>query len=957
MKRLNRTRVWPSVTLFAILLSTNAPSLGQPLPTDERLETGTLANGLTWIVRQHDNPPGQLSLMLHVRSGSLNEDENERGLAHFIQHMCFHGSENFPPGNLVTWYESNGMEFGPDLNAFTGFDQTAYMVFTQQSGPQNVEEALMVLSDYAFRVSFMPEQVDRERRVLLKERVEGQTSFQRVRDKLWPQLFAGSRFANHLPVGDAKVITEADRGQLEKYYKTWYRPERMTLIVVGDVQSENVLPMIERWFSEEAPAAALPEPKSAELTPFASRKAFVVTDPEVAGVKIQMMKLREGRPVTTTKEQWRQDLVESVAAWIMSQRFKMAVQAGEAPFSNASVSLLNFFNSGLLVSVSAEGTDQPWRPMLERVITEIKRTRDHLFTLSELNWAKYDITTDAQKLVREEGERESRAILFDIASAVNDNKPIMSLLQEYKLYRELLQTIRIDELDHVFRDYFSPGAFAYVVIVAESDGVTPPTSEEVLAVVNETWEKEIEPLPEQLAPRTLLETPPTPGSIVESSLDEEFGVTSLTLSNGVRVHHRFMEQANEFVFVTVSLAGGTIEETADNAGVTQAAAIVINEPSTSRHSRRNIYDIQHGKFVQLRAHVSGMDTFEIRVQSTRTELGNGLEQLYLLLTDGRVNSEAFEQWQQQTRDMAAEYKKSPRYAAAETMERLLSDGDSRLAFWSKERVDRLTVDMTQAWFDRLSREAPIEVSVVGSISLDELKPLLEKYVASLPKRSRDADHLDRYRTLRRIPGPREALETVVTDGSNESAEAMVAVGFVGCDGRETSDRRALDLAAHVLQQRLDKRLREEMGLVKSIRAVSQASFVMREAGRFVAGAPCAPSDASKLADEIRGMMSKLTQEGPNDVELAEAKKQLAQVTQDALKEVRYWSALLSQLDMHGRSPREDQTETEALQVFSASQVRDVLRKYDVPERQFRVIAIPQSPPDAGTVEDAETPQE
>src|SRR5437588_2784938 len=193
----------------------------QPLPHDARNLTGTLDNGVTWIYRQHTNPPGKMALMMHVRSGSLNETDTQKGLAHFMEHMSFNGSEHFPPGKLIPYFESIGMQFGADLNAFTSFDQTAYMLFTPDTTTNQIDKALTVLSDYAFRDTLQVDEIDKERGVVLEESRTGKGAFQRIRDKLWPELFGGSRFAARLPIGEDSILSNAKKEEFIDYYNTW----------------------------------------------------------------------------------------------------------------------------------------------------------------------------------------------------------------------------------------------------------------------------------------------------------------------------------------------------------------------------------------------------------------------------------------------------------------------------------------------------------------------------------------------------------------------------------------------------------------------------------------------------------------------------------------------------------------------------------------------------------------
>ena len=234
-----------TLTLLVVTAFISRALAEEKLPSDDRVKTGKLSNGVTWLYRQHDNPPGKMALMIHIDTGSLNETEEQRGLAHFIEHMAFNGSENFAPGALIPYFESIGMEFGRDLNAFTSFDQTVYKLDLPDTQPETVDKALMVLSDYAFRLLLPAEEVDKERGVILSELRAGMSAQQRIRDQLFEKLFVNTRIGQRLPIGLEKVISGAPRALLEEYYRTWYRPERTVLMIVGDAAPEPYLPLIE----------------------------------------------------------------------------------------------------------------------------------------------------------------------------------------------------------------------------------------------------------------------------------------------------------------------------------------------------------------------------------------------------------------------------------------------------------------------------------------------------------------------------------------------------------------------------------------------------------------------------------------------------------------------------------------------------------------------------------------
>src|SRR5215471_11785302 len=435
-----------TVGLISAMLLLPGAVLAQMLPQDSRNLSGKLENGVTWIYREHNNPPGKMALMMHVRTGSLNETDAQKGLAHFIEHMSFNGSEHYPPGKLIPYFESIGMQFGADLNAFTSFDETAYMLFTPDPSTNQIDKALTVLSDYAFRDSMIVEEIDKERGVVLEESRTGKGAAQRIRDKLWPELFAGSRFATRLPIGDDKILATAKKEEFLDYYNTWYRPSNVTVVLVGDAKPEPIIPLIKKWFGEGKASAPARKEMHPEFKPFKEPRAIVVTDPEMAYCQVEMMNIRPGRPPTTTVPEWRTNEVEALGGWIMGRRFDDRVKKGTASYRYAYASVSDFFHDGLLITGSANGEAKEWSRMLDEMIVETSRAREFGFTERELALAKKEFLSNAERAVRTEPTENARGLINQIVASVNSREPLLSAKQELDLTQKLLPGISLAEV-------------------------------------------------------------------------------------------------------------------------------------------------------------------------------------------------------------------------------------------------------------------------------------------------------------------------------------------------------------------------------------------------------------------------------------------------------------------------------------------------------------------------------
>jgi zinc protease len=919
----------------------------RPLPSDPRIERGSLDNGVTWMYRRHDNPPDRMAFMMHVNTGSLNETDSQRGLAHFMEHMVFNGTEHFPPGALIPFFESIGMEFGPDVNANTSFDRTAYMIFLPSTDLEQIDEALKVLSDYAFRVTLSPEEIDKERPVILEEKRGKKSAAQRIREALWPKLYPGTRFAERIPIGVEEVIASAPRAEFVEYYRTWYRPKNITLIAVGDMASEPVIPLIAKWFGTYKAEVPRRQPGQAGFKPFEKRRAIVLSDPELTSADVQMLTLRPGRPPTVTVEQWRTELVDVIGTWAVARRCDDRVKQGTASFEAAGLRVYDLFNEVLSVRANARGEAAKWAPMLEELIVEIRRARTYGFTEREFDLVRREILAHAERAVRTESTKNGRAIAKEIFDAVNDRIPVLSAEQELRLLKELLPTITPSEISETFARHYAPSTFAYVVTLPENDQVTIPSEDDVLAVVARSWKRSVEPPTTSGPAADLLAELPEPGKVVEETTAEDLGVTSAWLDNGVRVHHRFTDYKKDMVMVSISFAGGTIEETAANRGVSLVAGLAISKPATSRLSSSQIRDLFLGRNMKLGGGPASDDAFVVRLTGSPRDLEFGFQLAHALLTDGVIEPATFDTWKDHELRAIEERKKSVDYQAGEALSGLLSGNDVRRLPVTPEHVEALSIAKGKRWLDRIVRQCACEVAIVGDVPWDVARPLVERYVGSLPKRGRSVEYLEPLRYFDRKTGP--LVRHVDVDTVTPKARAYT--GFIGTQGRNLADTRALNLAATILTSRLIKRIREELGYVYSISAVNSAAYIYRNAGSFRSGARCDPQNAERVADEVQRVFRAFAEAGPTAEEIDNARKQILKSLETRMKEPTYWMGLLEHLDHRQRSLDEARTAVAAYGAMTAEQVQEVFAKYYVPGNLFTVTAVPAATA-AEPVEDA-----
>jgi zinc protease len=931
------------ISLMTAVLLVTFPGLAraaspadEKLPTDPALVTGTLPNGLAYIIRQHKNPEGRVGIWLHVASGSLNETEAQRGLAHYLEHMAFNGTANFPPGSVVPFFQSLGMAFGRDQNAFTGFDQTTYTLTLPGGGRDLVEKGMLYMADIATRMSLEPAEIDSERQVILEEKRARSSARQRAQDQFFERLAPESTLGRRLPIGIEQTINSVTRPDFQDYYSRWYVPSNMTVIVVGDTDPAMVAEVITQQFGAGR-AVPRPAPHDAGVKPTAGQRAIVVTDPELTRAEVSIARIAPPRGPATTVGRERRELVERIGMWAFDRRTSAEIAAGRVSFLAADASMQEWPGTMRMITLEATGLPGTWRAMLKDLGIALQRARLHGFTDREVQDARVALLADAEEGVRREATRPAREVLRQLNGDVTRWSRPMSAAQTLALLQRLLPGITAREVSDAFATAFDPSRALFIGELPASDDV--PSEARLLALGRAAVAVKPGKPVDVARATTLLAALPRGGAVVESVPHAASDVTSLWLDNGVRVHHRHMDQRKNEASIAITLAGGPIQETAANRGITEAALRAWERPATSRLSSTQIRDLMTGAKVRVRGAATG-DTVTLTVSGDAAELERGLQLAYLLLTDPLIEQPALEQWRDAEAQRITQRKTQPMQVLVDTSAAAIYPrGEVRPKSLTVEQVRAITRPAAQAWLRRLITEAPIEVAVVGDVDRETATRLVARYLGALPARPRIGDKtLADLRAMGRPQGPISVGESVQV----LSPQAAVLAGFFGADLRDVRDTRLLSLAARVLTTRMTKTLREDKQLVYSIGASSEPAVVYPGFGLFAAIAPTDPGKAPALAAAVEEMYADFAKDGPTPDELAVAKKQTANFLDETFKTPNFWLSRLSTLDYRGLGLDDLLDAPAQYQRFTAQEVQDAFGRYNRPDARFRFVITPRS---------------
>jgi zinc protease len=931
----------PALLLLAALAGCAGAGRGPgavdaPLPVDPALVRGTLDNGLAYIVRRHPNPRGRMAIWLHVATGSLNETEDTRGIAHYLEHMAFNGSTNFPPGSLVPFFQGLGLSFGRDQNAFTGFDQTVYTLALPDTEEATLARSLVYLADVAFGLSLLPEEIDKEREIILEERRARTGARQRVREAVLERLAPESTLGRRLPIGTEAAIRAVGPAEFRDFYARWYVASNMTVIAVGDADPDVVVEAIRRHFAA-ASSRPRPAPRPAGVRASRGLRAIIATDPDLTQAEVSLTRVEPARPPVTTAGAYRRRLVDDLGVWIFNRRLEADLAEGRVAFQTAGASTYQLAGAARIASSEAVAAPERWRPALADIATSIQRARQHGFTADEVAEASAARLAAAEQAAQQEPTVPARQLLRQLNGAVTRGEIPMAAAQRLELERELLPGISAPEVSRTFADDFDPRHLVVALTLPTSADV--PTEPELRALGQRVFAVQ----PAALSPRaratTLLKELPPAGTVVERQVHEATAVWSGWLDNGLRLHHRRVDSRKNEASIVITLAGGVIEEHAGNRGATEAAVEAWNRPATSTLSSTEIRRLMIDKKVRVSGGL-GQDTVTLTVAGDPAALGEGLALAYLLLTDPVVEPAGFAQWQERRLHEIAEAVTQPRAALVQAeADAFYAADEVRLRPLTAPQVRTLTPADVQGWLRSLIARAPIEVVVVGDLERDVATTLVGRYLGALPARERiGSKTLGRLRALPRPAGPIQVARTVTT----QTNQAQVLDGFFGADVQETRESRLLILAARVLSTRMNRQLREERQLVYSIGAFSRPGEAYPGFGRFAAQAPTDPAKAEALADAIEEMFGAFAAQGPTAEELVVAKQQLANLLGEIMSTPDFWRERLATLDYRGLSLDDLGRIAADYAGFTAEEVRAAFNRYHAPAARFRLVIIPRT---------------
>jgi zinc protease len=824
--------------------------LEQKMPADPEALIGTLPNGLRYYVRANPKPAHRAELRLVVKAGSVLEDDDQQGLAHFVEHMEFEGTRHFPGHGIVDFLGSMGLSIGADANAATSFDDTQYTLRVPTDVPGVVDRALLVLEDWAGAATFDEDAIARERGIVLSEWRMNLGAPERVGDEIRKAQMEGSRYAVRSPIGKPDIIEHAQRTQLLRFYHDWYRPDLMAVIVVGDVDLNAVAAMIKAHFSPLADPSPERQRPTFDVPEHPGTKYAVVTDKETTATAVEMTDLRPARNQGTVGG-YRDIIRDQIFSGLLTDRLEELAQGANPPFFRAASNRALFpvarsrDEAVLEALVSSDGVTRG----LDALVTELQRVARFGFTATELDRAKQAMMRDYERAVTESPDRESDSRADEYTRNFLEDEALPTIWQELAFHRRFLPEISLKEVNALTADWFPQQNRLVVVAAPDQAGLTLPDQAQLAAAVETASAKRLEPYADGAVQKSLMETPPARGSIVKTT-PRPGGITEWTLSNGATVVLKPTTLKQDQILFRASAAGGASLASDADLRSARVADDVITAGGVGKYTAVMLDRILAGKAVAVTPFIGDSDE-GMRGGSTPQDLETMFQLLYLRFTQPRADPTAFAGLTAQARTMFANQVASPEVVFNQTIESILSRNSPRRQPDTPATVDQWNLDKSLAFYKaRFADASGFTFVFVGSFTPDAMKPLVETYIASLP-----AAHAHETARDHGIVPPTGVIERTVEKGIAPKSE--VALVFPGSFTDDAPHRLALQTMTHVLQGRLFDSIRQELGGTYSITASPSFRKMPRPEYRVRIDWTCDPQQTAPLVqrvfDEIASM--------------------------------------------------------------------------------------------------------
>lgn len=860
--------------------------LSAKVPVDKKVRIGKLENGMTYYIRANKKPENRAQFRLAVNAGSILEDADQLGLAHFCEHMAFNGTKHYKGNEMISELQKKGIEFGRGINAWTSFDETVYYVDLPTDSPEMIEMGFKILDGWADGLLFEGEEIEKERGVILEEWRGGLGAGERLRKATWPTMLKGSLYAERLPIGEEEIIRTFKHETIKRFYNDWYRTDLQAIIIVGDIDVDATEAKIKEYFGKYTKHPNPRERKEFGVPGNVEPLVAIATDKEATSTTINMFWKHKKAPQGTVGD-YRQSLVRALVNNMLSARFGELSQKASAPFVYADAGYGGFLGRSTdAFTAAAMPKENQIEATVEMLLTELKRADQHGFVQTELDRAKEDMLSSYQKYAKEENKTQSVSFANEYTNHFLEGEVIPGIRQEYRYVKEFMPTITLEEVNALIAGWITDENFVFYLTAPEKEGYKVPTKDEVLAIVAKMKNVQTEPYVDNYKDEPLFAKELNNVNAKISKKNDKLGYTEYTLPNGVRfVVKQTNFKEDEILVRAFSFGGSSLYEDKEYLTASWASSIVDGSGIADFDNSQLGKKLQ-GMNISISPFISSMEE-GFSGNCSPKDFETLLQLTYLYFDAPRKDKESFDRFLSQMKNQYKFIGENPQYVFIDKFQKVAYPNDKRnVLIPTEEQMN--AVDYERAfniYKERFADASDFTFFFVGNVS-DEMISTISKYLGNLPSINRKETWKDRSTDFAK--GIQK--ETVKKGMDNQGMLIMMGVteGFEAT----TKNKMAVNMLSDAIGITAIEVIREKMGGTYSPSAGINYEILPKPEVSWQFFINCDPSKAGEIEKAAMDIMEQYIKKGPDDATLAKVKEQMIRARETNLKENSFWASIL-----------------------------------------------------------------
>lgn len=874
-----------------------------PIPIDPNVRIGKLDNGLTYYLRKNNLPANRADFYIAQKVGSIQEEENQRGLAHFLEHMCFNGTTHFPGDALKQYLERIGVKFGENLNAYTSVDETVYNISNVPvNTPGAVDSCLLILHDWSNDLTLDPKEIDKERGVINEEWRTRMSAMQRFQEKLLPAMFAGTKYATCFPIGTMDVVMNFKPQTLRDYYEKWYRPDLQGIVVVGDIDVDAVEVQIKKLFAD---VPAQPNAAKREYYPVNDNKepiVLIARDKEQP--HIQAIVFNKHKATPDSEKDKIGYLVENYATNLignmLNARLNELLQEANPPYIYAGSYDGDFFVAktkqaftGIVVC-----KEDAVESGIATLLREMERARRFGFTESEYQRARAEYLRNLESAYNERDKRKNDEYINEYVRHFLDNEPIPGIENEYGIISQIAPSIPVEPLNMMMQTLVTDTNQVVAIFGPEKENLKMPTEDAIKKILQDVKTEELTPYVDKVSDEPLMRETPKGGKIISEQKDDVFGTTMLTLSNGVKVIIKKTDfKADEIIMKGVSPGGSSLFPDSEIININGLDAVSVG--GLGNFSAVELEKVLAGKRASV-GYGIGDKTESVNGYCSPKEFETMMQLTYLTFTAPRRDDDAFASYKNRNKAAWLNQEMNPMTAFGDSVTYALRMGHPRTLRVKSDMVDKMDYDKILAMYqDRFKDASDFTFIFVGNVDIEEMKPLIAEYLGTLPSINRKESFKDNKIEYRKGVYKNEFIR------EQETAKASNFVSFIGTCKYDLRNTILMDMTGQVMDLVYTEKVREDEGGTYSVYVGGNLSKYPKEIAGLQVIFDTAPSKREKLMKIIFAEIEHIAKEGPSETNLNKVKEFMLKKHTEDLKENGYWMGSIDEYLFTGMNPVKD----------------------------------------------------